>query len=105
MIQIGQTQPFYDLQELKMLLKTPKTRHITFSSFQTAVEIGFASHKEMVDVVLKLVPADFHKTMPSEKIEGTFHDVYRKNIKGITIYIKLQKSLQGKGVIISFKKK
>lgn len=88
-----------------MLLSKPETRHITRESVITAVEIGFASRQQMVDAVMQLGPSDFHKTMPSDKVPGTYQDVYRKNINGVAIYIKLSKSLQGKGVIVSFKKK
>lgn len=103
MIQIGQIKPFYDLSEIKELLKKSETRHITRSSYQTAVAVGFASHLEMVDAVLELSLYDFYKTMPGKTMQGTFQDVYKKEINGINLYIKLQK-LEGKGVIISFKR-
>lgn len=105
MIQIGRIKPSYDLKELKTLLSKQETRHITHSGFQTAVAIGFASAQDMVDAVIQLDPSDFHKTMPSEKVKGTFQDVYKRNINGIDIYIKLSKSPQGNGVIVSFKRK
>jgi len=95
-------KPSYDLDEIKELLQGRDTRIVTLSSRQGAVKLGYADDDEMVDRILKITSKEFFKTMPAEK-SPFFQDVYYTWDGTIKIYMKLQKSLTGKGVIISFK--
>jgi motility quorum-sensing regulator/GCU-specific mRNA interferase toxin len=95
----------YDLYELKDLLKNPATRIITGLSRREAVSVGYASSSDMVKRVQELRKNEIYKTMESEKVPGLWQDVYRTNDGAIQLYIKLQKSFDGKGIIIQFKRK
>jgi len=95
-------KPSYDLEEIKELLQGKDTRFVTRSSRQDAVKLGYAADDEMVNRILNITSKEFYKTMPAEKFPF-FQDVYYTYDGTKKIYIKLQKSLTGKGVIISFK--
>jgi hypothetical protein len=99
-------KPYYDLEEIKELLKKKETRVVKRRDRQEAVRLGYADDEEMAKRVLKLVPSEFKKTMPSETMPNLMQDVYYTHDGSITIYIKLQIIFNGKewkGVIISFK--
>lgn len=104
MIQIIRSSPHYDLVQLKKLISNRETRHITDKAMSTAYSVGYASVKEIVAAVMTLSITDFYKPMESTDFPGTFQDVYKKNINGVKLYIKLQERPKGKGVVISFKK-
>ncbi|MBI5588367.1 MAG: type II toxin-antitoxin system MqsR family toxin [Deltaproteobacteria bacterium] len=97
--------PTYNLDELKRLLQDENTRYITDKSLTDATAINF-SITEIIDTVLSLSGSEFYKTMPAENsnFTGLWQDVYKPIRKGLKLYIKLQKSLKGDGVVISFKK-
>lgn len=95
----------YDLEEIKNLLNDPQKRHITQSSRLTAVSLGYAGDNDMVERIKKLRKTEIYKTMESIQKPGLWQDVYRTNDNCTEIYIKLQKSVDGKGVIVTFKKK
>jgi len=94
----------YDLEELKKLLQDENTRYITPESIREANKLGF-SETEIIEIILSLKRDDFYKTMPAKKFQKMWQDVYKPRIKGQILYIKLQKSFNGKGVVISFKEK
>lgn len=96
-------QAHYDLDELKCLIRNTETRVITSTSRQTAAELGFVTYEEIVEQVLKIEKSDIFKTMTTNHDHTLWQDVYKPIIKGVECYIKLQKSHDGKGVIISFK--
>lgn len=95
----------YNLNELKDLLKKPETRIITQLSRREAVSLGYASDSDMANRIQNLRDDEIYKTMESEKCPGLWQDVYRTSDGSVEIYIKLQKSFDGKGVIIQFKRK
>ena len=99
------TLPTYDLDEIKELLKSEETRIITRRDRREAVSLGYADDDAMVDRVLMLQANEFYKTMEAETMPGLWQDVYRSDDLTVTLYIKLQISFNGKGVIISFKEK
>ena len=58
------------------------------------------------ECICNLTAVDFDKTVPSERVEGTFQDVYKTRFCGKPIYAKLSLA-QGRGrrtVVISFKR-
>jgi motility quorum-sensing regulator / GCU-specific mRNA interferase toxin len=93
----------YDLEELKELLKKEESRIVMQRDRREAVKLGYADDEEMVVRVLKLRPEEFYKTMPSERFSNLMQDVYYTQDKMRKLYIKLQISFNGKGIIISFK--
>ncbi len=93
----------YNLEEIKELLKVSGTRVITDSSMTTAVGLGYSSRGDVVQRVLKVKPSDIYKNMASDKVPGLRQDVYKSTEDGNTLYIKVQKSKTGKGIVISFK--
>lgn len=96
-------KPHYDLGELKKLVDNEDTRIITDPSLAEATAINF-SLTEIIDTVRSLEPRDFYKTMLSKTFRNSWQDVYRPIKKDIKLYVKLQKSFNGKCVVISFKK-
>ena len=96
-------KPHYGLDALKMLLLHESTRIVTRSGRQGAATLGYFDDESMVTRVLLLVSREFYKSMTSYGNSTIWQDVYRTNDGNVGIYIKLQKSLDGKGVIISFK--
>ena len=96
---------YYDLEEIKNLITDPNTRIITRSSRLTAVSLGYASADDMVERIKKLKKTEIYKTMESLTKPGLWQDVYITSDSGVDVYIKLQKSMDEKGVIIRFKKK
>jgi hypothetical protein len=95
----------YDLNEIKELLKDPNTRIITRRSRIEAVSLGYASDSDMVYRIQYLSVSEIYKTMESVQCPGLWQDVYRTSDGSIDLYIKIQKSYDGKGVIIQFKEK
>ncbi|OGQ60559.1 MAG: hypothetical protein A3J24_08685 [Deltaproteobacteria bacterium RIFCSPLOWO2_02_FULL_53_8] len=96
-------KPTYDLDELKTLIENIDSRYITDHSINDAMEIGY-SKEEIIITVMSLKHNEFYKTMPAKKIQGLWQDVYKPTRTGIKLYIKLQKSYDGKCVVISFEK-
>jgi motility quorum-sensing regulator/GCU-specific mRNA interferase toxin len=96
-------KPHYGLDALKMLLLHESTRIVTRSGRQGAATLGYFDDESMVARVLQLASRDFYKSMTTFGNSTIWQDVYRTNDGNAGIYIKLQKSLDGKGVIISFK--
>lgn len=100
------TTPTYDLEELKRLLADSDTRIICKRDRAEAASLGYADDDEMVDRVNRLRCDELHKSMEAEKFPGLWQDVYKTDEgNGDMLYIKLQKSYDGKGVIVSFKRK
>lgn len=97
-------KPHYDLSELKKLISNEKTRHITRECIRNAHALGI-SYTEIIDIVLSITSADFYKSMTSYENRKIWQDVYKPHHGDLELYIKLQKSLDGKGVVIQLKLK
>lgn len=97
--------PTYDLQHLQQLVgQGPLTRTITTVATEGASAAGFFI-EHMVEAVLLLRPSDFYKTMESERVPGSWQDVYHLEYGGTQLYIKLQLGLDGRAFLIQFKQK
>ncbi len=96
-------KPHYNLDAIKMLLLRDATRIITRSGRLGAVSLGYFNDEAMVARVIRLENREFYKSMTTYAMTAVWQDVYRTHDGQVGIYIKLQKSLDGKGVIISFK--
>jgi len=97
-------KPGYLLSEIKELLNSEKSRIITRSSRNNAVSLGYADEEAMVARVQELKRTEFYKSMTSHNNSRLWQDVYKTSDGDIALYIKLQISADGKGVIISFKR-
>lgn len=101
----NKAQPIYDLCEIQRLLTDPRTGIVTGTAYYNAVGLGYAGKEEIIAVVKKIVSTDFYKSMEAEKRPGLWQDVYRVSDREILLYVKLQLTADGKGVVIQFKEK
>lgn len=97
-------KPHYSLKQLHALVLDSTTRRITFSSRDGATALGW-SETEIVQCVLGLVPQDFYKSMTTYYNTKLWQDVYRPVFHRVDLYVKLQISPEGQGVVISFKER
>ena len=95
-------KPTYSLVQLKGLIGSGKYR-ITVSSFQSALLMGFLD-EDITDCIFNfLEPSHFYKTMAADQKPGMMQDVYKITYEGKRVYLKLQISVSGYAVIVSFK--
>lgn len=92
----------YDLELIKSLLQNAETRFITRRSRKEAYELGYPSVDDMIQRVLKIKSDEIDKTMTSDADSSLWQDVYKTYDDDCLLYIKLQISHDGDGVIISF---
>lgn len=91
----------YNLDEIKELLGRHETR-LTRRSFNDAQALGYSSIEAMVERVCKIQRSEFFKTMTKNNDHTLWQDVYKTRDEERLLYIKVQKSHDEKGVIISF---
>ncbi|MDO8446458.1 MAG: type II toxin-antitoxin system MqsR family toxin [Deltaproteobacteria bacterium] len=96
-------KPHYSLAELKKLIANEKTGEITRTSIRNAHALGI-SYTEIIEIVLSITSDDFYKSMPTYENNKIWQDVYKPRHDDVSLYIKLQVKLDGKGVVIQFKK-
>jgi motility quorum-sensing regulator / GCU-specific mRNA interferase toxin len=102
---VSRTRPTYALVRVQQLMASPLSRVITGAAVNGAGELGL-DEDAIVECVLNLDSACFHKTMPAEKRPGLWQDVYRPTFEGLALYVKVQIVEERPGetiVIISFK--
>lgn len=98
--------PTFSLEAIKKLLADPSTRIVRKRDRAEAASLGYADDNEMVARVNLLRHEEFDKTDESDKKPGLWFDVYKTSEgNGTALYIKLQLDYDGKGVIVSFKRK
>lgn len=96
-------KPHYSLAELKKLIANEKMGEITRISIRNAHELGISS-TEIIEIVLSLTSDDFYKSMSTYENNKIWQDVYKPRHDDVGLYIKLQVKLDGKGIVIQFKK-
>ena len=98
-------KPHYDLDELKELVRQ-EAWIVTRVADKGAMNLGLSRY-ELKKIVLALRSQDFYMSMTSYRDHKLWQDVYKPRIsiqeECIELYIKLQKSLNDKCVVISFK--
>lgn len=94
----------YSLTEQMKLIEEGRFK-FTYSSRKTLSEEFNITIDEALRLILKLTADDLYKSMQSHEDKSLWQDVYHKKIGLKTAYIKLQVSLNGFAVIISFKQK
>jgi DNA-binding cell septation regulator SpoVG len=60
--------------------------------------------EDIRDCVLGLTLNEFYKTMPSERLPGTFQDVYHPEYSGQEIYVKVQ-VIEAWATVVQFKER
>ena len=93
------TTPHCKLPVVKALISAGKVR-ITFSALNGGAGLGF-DPEEMVGVIMKLTPADFHKSMTTHADHKVWQDVYRPTTPAGGVYLKL--TVTDDVLIVSFK--
>jgi motility quorum-sensing regulator / GCU-specific mRNA interferase toxin len=91
--------PHCKLPIVKALISAGKVR-ITFSALRGGAVLGF-DLEEIVGVIMKLTPADFHKSMTTHADHRIWQDVYRPNTSAGGVYLKL--TVTDDVLIVSFK--
>ena len=91
--------PHCKLSIVKTLISAGKVR-MTFSALSGGAGLGF-DPKEMVGVIMKLTPADFHKSMTTHSDHRIWQDVYRPTTSAGGVYLKL--TVTDDVLIVSFK--
>ena len=91
--------PHCRLPEIKALVLSGHVRATT-SSLAGAAGLGLC-FQDMVDVVLALSVADFHKSMTTHADHTIWQDVYRPHTKVGPVYLKL--TVLAGVLIVSFK--
>ena len=61
----------------------------TASAFQGARQLGISDLAGMCAVVMQLTPSDFFKSMTNFADHRIWQDVYRTQVKGKYVYLKL----------------
>lgn len=103
---MSSSKPKYDLSKIKKLLCDSDSYIITSKAHHGAAELGYMDAESIIGLVENIEEDDFYKTMPSEKVQGLWQDVYHVNDGNNKIYIKLQLSVNGKKVVVvQFKEK
>ncbi|PWJ68183.1 MULTISPECIES: type II toxin-antitoxin system MqsR family toxin [unclassified Fibrobacter] len=98
----------YDLELIKKLLQDKDKRFVTRSSKQTAVLLGYTDEDSIVERVCKLRSNEIYKTMTTDADTTLWQDVYhsadtKADGSCVRLYIKIQITKNGNGVVISFK--
>lgn len=91
--------PHCKLAVVKSLLASGKVR-ATFSALAGGAALGF-DFAGIVDVVTKLEPADFYKSMTTHADHRVWQDVYRPSTPAGEVYLKLK--VIDDVLIVSFK--
>lgn len=91
--------PHCRLTTVKTLVAAGKVR-TTNAARVGAVELGL-EYADMLDVLMALTPADFHKSMTAHADHTVWQDVYRPSTKTGDVYLKL--TVIDDVLIVSFK--
>lgn len=93
----------YDLAHIQELVRQGSCI-ITGNAFKGAAALAMTG-EDIKDCVLRLTAVTFHKTMESTDCPGLWQDVYKPLYQKMRLYVKLQLSVRGDAVVISFKEK
>ena len=97
-------RPEYSLQEIQQCIRDGDC-HLTGSATMDAKEIfGILSTEGILEEVLAVKESDFQYSMPSLYNPDLWQDVYRKYVRCIDAYIKLQIDKSKGAVVISLHK-
>lgn len=94
--------PTYNLKQVKRLIVAQQIEPIHLSAWTSASAIGF-SQIEAYEEILNLQKQHFYKSVSEYSNPKVWQDVYKKDIRGVLIYIKFKITEDGKFLLTSFK--
>lgn len=98
-------EPTYDLEQIQRLIgQGPISSWITITAEKGAALLGL-QRSDIIDAVMELRTRHFYKTMASENQPGLWQDVYHVEHGEIPLYIKLQMTVDGRAVVVQFKRR
>lgn len=89
------------LSRVRGLIATGRVRS-TFTALRGAAELGL-DYSGMIDVVCRLSPREFYKSMTTYADHRQWHDVYQTQVDGALVYIKL--CVVDDVLVVSFKER
>jgi motility quorum-sensing regulator/GCU-specific mRNA interferase toxin len=98
-------KPHYSLKEVKTVVSDPNSHPFTATARSGGIALGLTP-QEMRQVVLRLSPSDFVKSMTTKLDNKVWQDVYHGSTpSGDSVYIKITGYTDGRPPVISFKEK
>lgn len=91
--------PHCRLPAVKALVEAGKAR-ATYSALRGAAQLGL-DFSDMLNVIMRLTPADFYKSMTTHADHTIWQDVYRVATRMGNVYLKL--TVMNDLLIVSFK--
>jgi motility quorum-sensing regulator/GCU-specific mRNA interferase toxin len=96
-------KPHYSLGDIKAAFADPDSLNRTVTAADGAADLGMED-SEVVAVIQALKrPADFDKSMTSDRDHTLWQDVYKPTVAERTIYVKFTLDAQKEFLLISFK--
>ncbi len=95
-------KPSYRLADLKAAFADPATLNRSFVSKQGADALGM-DDVAVVGVMQGLTAGDFEKSMTAYADHSLWQDVYRPDVAGRPLYVKVTRDAQGALFLLSFK--
>lgn len=95
--------PMCHLERFKKVF--PVDGIVTKQAQSDAYRLGF-DEEDIEQVIWELRPEHFYKSMPSQRVPGTWQDVYKTTYRRIPLYIKIQLRESGESsmaVVVAFK--
>lgn len=100
---MNHSTPTYSLLDLKAKVDIGHFA-ITLTAARDAGAMGM-DEEDIRECIRALTEAEFYKTMPSDRVPGTFQDVYKTEWCRQPIYTKLTLGSPGnRAVVVSFKR-
>lgn len=93
-------KPHYALKTLKALFRKEETRMVTKMAQKGAASEGYMTIEDIEEVVERLRPEHFYKSMTQHQNHRVWQDVYRIYDGEKALYIKLQLSADGKKAVL-----
>lgn len=100
-LNVSYDAPYYNLDKLKQNIRNGEdSYHFTRRAIRE-LNNSLTDIDDVLNVILNLDLDDFHKSMESKQVAGTFQDAYRVKSELGRLYIKLQENPQDYTIIIS----
>ncbi len=101
-VTLEKRKPTHDLDAFKSAFK--HHRAITLSAARSARELGYAV-SDIVQMIEKLMPRHFYKSMTSFNDHRHWQDVYHLPFEGQVLYVKFTDTVVTEFILLSLKEK
>jgi hypothetical protein len=91
---MDKTTPHYPLQDILAQMDCVGSMNVRFAALDDLRELRL-TRAVLLTIVRSLTDADFYKSMDSQINPGTWQDVYRPKYKGMVLYLKIGKAIDG----------